>query len=499
MISSGSMSIKKVTAILCLLSVLGLGSMLPAQESPYDGPAGSFQPSQPQFSPGELTNLVAPVALYPDPLLSQVLVVSTYPQELMAAAQWLQQYGYLQGRQLMAAAQQQNWDPSVQALVAFPSVVGLLTSNMQWTAELGQAFLAQPSDVMNAIQYLRARARAGGQLAPSSEFSVNAEFQNGQSAIEIQPADPQTMYVPAYDPSSVWGPPAAGAYPDLSYAGTTFGSLISAAVNLAGLFTGFPGLLGPGGWGWALGWLAHTLFVNNSFFSHFGFANGGGAYAGSSPWVHNNRRAGPYGTGGSVWSAFGGNRNFSRSRPASAFAPARPSYGANSGGRYPAATSGDWQRFSHGTAAPVYQASNRFAQPSAPLQRSWNGNRAFPPDNRFVHGQYPTRPANYRAPVTSREPRQPSYSNFPSFNNAGTRSAAGAFRQPGRSLAHPFRSSQPREDYGRSFRPEHSSVLSRAPKPPRMPKAPHMKAPHFKSHGSGHFSHGHSGGKSHRW
>jgi hypothetical protein len=498
MLTSGGMLPRKSAAVLSLLCILTFAAVASTQEPDYGPSEPSYQQAPPRLSPGELTNLVAPIALYPDPLLSQVLVVSTYPQELMAAAQWLQQYGYLQGRQLMAAAQQQNWDPSVQALVAFPSVMSMLTSNMQWTAELGQAFLAQPSDVMNAVQYLRGQARANGQLQASPEYSVNAQYENGQSAIEIQPADPQTMYVPAYDPASVWGPPAAGAYPDLSYAGSAFGSLFSAAVNLAGMFAGFPGLLGPSGWGWALGWLAHTLFVNNSFFSNFGFGNGGGygaGYGGSMAWVHNNRRGSPYayGAGGAGWRGFNGGRTFSRPQPASAFAPARPAGGASFGGRYPAANGGDWQRFSREPRAPVYQAANR------PMQPPQSGNRQFPPDNRFMNSsRYPTRSTSYRPPAVDRHSAAPGYGGFSNFNGAATRSAPRAFDQSGRSWTHPLRSSQPKMDSGRSFWSGRSSGSMRAPKPPRMPKAPHYKAPHFKSHGSGHVSHGHSGGK-HRW
>jgi hypothetical protein len=109
-----------------------------------------------------LDNLVAPVALYPDPLLGQVLAASTYPVEVMEAQQWLQKNGNLTGAQLMDAAKQQNWDPSIQALVAFPDALNLLSNDIRWTTDLGDAFLAQQSDVMSAVQGMRARAQANG-------------------------------------------------------------------------------------------------------------------------------------------------------------------------------------------------------------------------------------------------------------------------------------------------------------------------------------------------
>ena len=119
----------------------------------------------PLLSPDQLDNLVAPIALYPDPLLGQVLAASTYPLEIVEAQQWLQQNSNLQGAQLMDAAKQQNWDPSVQALVAFPDALSLLSNDIRWTTDLGNAFLAQQADVMSAVQRMRARAQANGKLA----------------------------------------------------------------------------------------------------------------------------------------------------------------------------------------------------------------------------------------------------------------------------------------------------------------------------------------------
>src|ERR1017187_6923112 len=173
---------------LCLVCVpLLAGGLLVAQQ-----PAAPAQ----LLSPEQLDTLVAPIALYPDALLSQVLVASTYPLEVVEAQQWLQQNGSLRGQQLTEAARQQNWDASVQAMVAFPDVLTMLNQDVQWTTALGNAFLAQQADVMAAVQGMRARAQANGKLSTTAQQTVTTETQGGQTAIDIAPADPQVIYVP---------------------------------------------------------------------------------------------------------------------------------------------------------------------------------------------------------------------------------------------------------------------------------------------------------------
>jgi hypothetical protein len=260
-------------------------------------------PQSPRMSPPELSNLVAPVALYPDLLLSQVLAASTYPLELVQAEQWMQGNPGLRGQQLVDRAKEQNWDPSIQALVAFPDVMNMLTRDIQWTTDLGNAFLAQQADVMDAIQRLRASARANGRLTDTPQQNVIDEQQNGQDAIEIQPTDPQVVYPPVYNPAYVWGPPVYGVYPPLGYPGIGWGITYGVATFLGALFTG---MLGFGGWGWGLSWLTHGLFLNGLFFSHFGFHgyggygfHGGPGYAARAAWVHDpgHRLGVPYGHG----------------------------------------------------------------------------------------------------------------------------------------------------------------------------------------------------------
>jgi len=162
------------------------------------------------LSAQQLDDLVAPIALYPDPLLSEVLAASTYPMEVAEAEQWLQDHRQWKPSKLMDQAKKQNWDPSVQGLVAFPKVLARMTQDMGWTTPLGNAFLAQQADVMKAVQRMRAQAQARGTLRSTPQEQVTTENQNGQSAIDIQPANPDVWYVPDYNPAYVWGPAAYG-------------------------------------------------------------------------------------------------------------------------------------------------------------------------------------------------------------------------------------------------------------------------------------------------
>jgi len=150
--------------------------------------------------------LVAPIALYPDPLLSQILVASTYPLELVQAFQWLGRNPGLAGAGLTQAAQQQNWDPSIQALVVFPDLVKRLNQDITWTTNLGNAFLSQQADVMDAVQRMRLKAQQAGKLSSTSHETVTTTNDSGQTVIQIEPSNPQVIYLPTYDPAYIWGP-----------------------------------------------------------------------------------------------------------------------------------------------------------------------------------------------------------------------------------------------------------------------------------------------------
>ncbi|MBV8335878.1 MAG: DUF3300 domain-containing protein [Alphaproteobacteria bacterium] len=163
----------------------------------------------PIFRAEQLDQLVAPIALYPDPLLAQVLMAATYPLEIVRARRWLQDSSHadLRGTQLAATLQTEPWDPSVKSLVAFPQILRMMDDRLQWTEELGNAFLAQQGDVMDAIQRLRQQAAAAGTLWSNAQQRVTTEGQG----IVIEPANPALTYPPVYNPDLVYGP---WLYPD---------------------------------------------------------------------------------------------------------------------------------------------------------------------------------------------------------------------------------------------------------------------------------------------
>ena len=169
-----------------------------------------------KIPPDQLDSLVAPIALYPDPLLAQTLASSTYPLEIIQLQQWMDQNKNLKDKALASAVQKQNWDPSVQAMAGYPEVVQRMAGNIQWTDDLGNAFLAQQSDVMDAVQRMRGKAQGTGNLKTSAQQTVQTKtVEGGKQAIIIEQAQPDVVYVPSYDPVVVYGaaPPAYPYYP----------------------------------------------------------------------------------------------------------------------------------------------------------------------------------------------------------------------------------------------------------------------------------------------
>jgi hypothetical protein len=238
------------------------------------------------MSPQQLDDLVAPIALYPDPLVAQVLAAATYPMEIAEADQWLRDHPKWKPSKLMDEAKKQNWDPSVQGLVAFPNVLAQLTQNMSWTTQLGNAFLAQQADVMQAVQRMRAQAQAKGKLQSTPQETVSTQNQNGQSVIAIEPGNPEVWYVPNYNPVYVWGPPVWGYYPPLIYPGIDIGFGWFPGIDI-GLYFGGWGGWGWGGWGWGCNWFGGGIFIDHSFFHRYGFRDFGGGPLGRSAWAHN--------------------------------------------------------------------------------------------------------------------------------------------------------------------------------------------------------------------
>ena len=191
-----------------LLSVfLAVGSVAQAQDNypaSEDTPApaaGAVPPAQPAFSQQQLDQMLAPIALYPDPLLSQVLMASTYPLEVVEAARWSKANPNLGGDDAVRAVQQMNWDPSVKSLVAFPRVLQVMDGNLEWTERLGDAFLAQQTQVMDTVQNLRRKAYAAGNLRSNDQARVETQGE----IIVVEPATPEVIYVPYYDPLVVYG------------------------------------------------------------------------------------------------------------------------------------------------------------------------------------------------------------------------------------------------------------------------------------------------------
>lgn len=252
--------------------------------APDQGYNPPYQPNR-ALSPDQLEQLVAPIALYPDNLLSMILAASTYPAQVSAADQWLHMQGGVPPEQIAAGANAQaGWDPSVKALTAFPQVLDELAQNLQWTTDLGNAYYNQPQDVMQTVQVMRSRAQAAGNLETTPQEVVTED----ESNIEIAPPTPEVVYVPQYDPWAVYGQPV-NPYPDFNWVGAV-GSVIGNALIGWG-----PGIamqafaVTPFGWlGWGLDWLGHAIFFDNdvwcthSFEVHdWGFAHGGGRYWGA--------------------------------------------------------------------------------------------------------------------------------------------------------------------------------------------------------------------------
>lgn len=231
----------------------------PSQQQPQQQP-----PQAVLESPDQLNQLVAPIALYPDGLVAEILAAATYPDQVVDAGRWLQQHQNLQGKKLADEANKQSWDPSVKALVQFPAVLQNMTQNLAWTSELGDAYVNQRQDVSQAVQAMRQRAQQAGNLKTTPQENVTTQDQN----IVIQPVTPDYVYVPEYDPWLVYGAPIAvfpGWYP---YAGLYLGGP-GIAFGL-GFGVGFFGGFGWGWHNWGYDWHGggRVLYNHNMFISH---------------------------------------------------------------------------------------------------------------------------------------------------------------------------------------------------------------------------------------
>jgi uncharacterized membrane protein YgcG len=266
----------------CLLSLALLFATWPERLGAYQGaqlPARPAQaPPRTQQPPEQLQRLVAPIALYPDSLVSQILAASTFPEQVVEADRWLLADPDLKGDTLGKAVDQQPWDPSVKALTAFPSVLGNMDKNLSWTSSLGDAYYNQQPEVMDAVQVMRQRAQQAGNLKTTPQQAVTTQG----SAIVVEPASPEVVYVPAYDPWLVYGDPILewpGWYP---YPGIWYdGPFLSFGLGFGiGFFGGF-------GWGWGhwgFDWHNRYAIYNHdryysrsrTFYNRSNFYRGGG-------------------------------------------------------------------------------------------------------------------------------------------------------------------------------------------------------------------------------
>jgi hypothetical protein len=243
--------------IALLLGVLAQGLAVPAvaQQKP------AATSSQQLLKPEELDQLVAPIALYPDPLLAEVLMASTYPLEVVQADRWAKQNKNLKGDQLTAALAKQSWDDSVKALVQVPSVLGMMNDQLDWTQKLGDAVLAQQADVMDAVQRLRKQAQAAGKLQTTSQQTVTAKSDGQTQYIEIEPSSPSQLYVPYYQPSVVYGAWRYPAYPPYYFPPPP--GYVAAGAFATGVAFGAGAAVGYAGWG-RCDWGRHNINVVNA-------------------------------------------------------------------------------------------------------------------------------------------------------------------------------------------------------------------------------------------
>src|SRR6201993_1886694 len=282
-------SFRALVAVVCAASLMSVDTLAYAsstqQQTASQGaaqaaPQGATQAAK--VPPDQLDSLVAPIALYPDPMLAQVLAASTYPLEIMQLKQWLEKNKSLKDKALADAVAKQPWDPSVQALAGLPDVVKRLSDDIQWTTDLGNAFLAQQSDVMEAVQRMRKKAQEKGNLKSNEQQKVETQVIENKNVILIEQANPQVVYVPSYDPMIVYGAPLYP-YPPIYYPPAGYyaaGMAISFGVGIAmGAFWG------GGGWGWGCGWGGNNdITINrNNTFNRNSNVNGGNRVNGGDP------------------------------------------------------------------------------------------------------------------------------------------------------------------------------------------------------------------------
>jgi hypothetical protein len=461
------------------------------QSYPQQGYGQAPAPAQP-LNAVQLEQLVAPIALYPDALVAQVLAASTYPGQVADADHWRQTQGYPSPDQIAAGADVQNWDPSVKALTAFPQVLAQMDRNQQWTTDLGNAYYNQPQDVLQAVQVMRRRAQAAGTLESTPQQAVDYD----QGYMQLTPVNPQVVYVPTYNPWTVYGEQVSP-YPGFSLLGGVQSLLGSSPISygLGIAMSAFSHT--PWGWlAWGLNWFAQSVLFNQSnYYSHsntvadWGFRHDGlHAYAGRGAFAGHS-----YGRTPDGYRQFGGGYNWNHG---GGFGRAPDRYAENWRGN----SNSGFHSFGRGYDRTPRQAYNHMQTPESRQQFDRRGygsslNRGTGEGYRGEPGSAHDRSMQaYRAPTSS-------------FHRGefGGRSS-GAFAS--RDFAH-FAGKPPHSGgfhlFGGGRSPK--NVSSRVSGGFHMgggghaPKSFHGGAKNFgggHSHGGGGHSGGHGGGKHHR-
>jgi hypothetical protein len=480
----------------------------PGQQGYAPGSA-TGQPSAQPLNTEQLEQLVAPIALYPDTLVAQILAAATYPAQVVDADHWRQAQGYASPDQIVDGANMQSWDPSVKALTAFPQVLAQMDQNLRWTIALGNAYYNQPQDVLDIVQVMRQRAEAAGNLQSTPQESVSYD----QGYIQVAPVNPQLVYLPTYNPWTVYGEPIQP-YRGFSLIGA-LGSFFGSSPVQYGLRFAMSAFTHTSwGWlGWGLDWLSHALlFHNSNYYSHsttvadWGLPHGGPRAVFQRPGMtarlpNNGYRAqGGYGrpTGGPL-PYRGGNNDY---RPGSGQAFARPGngyvdrgmenrYAENRPAQAPYRGYQDHAYQDHAYQAPLassngyvrspqMEAYNRpLPQPVRPMQQY--GRTGFGGGSSFYSqgGAYGGRPSPvYNAP-------QPTY-RMPSQNYQRNDRNDYAYRSSGSYGGKGFEGSSGKSGGFHLFGGGHE----------HEPKMPHSSGHEHAEH-SGH-SGGHSGGGHHR-
>jgi len=370
------------TALSLLLVVTSVPSEAVAQQAAAPGTNGYSEQGAP-LSADELQQLVAPIALYPDALVAQILGAATFPDQVSAADGWLHQNQNLSGNALMQAVNAQPWDPSVKALTQFPSVLDNMTKNLSWTSSLGEAYHNQSADVMSAVQVLRGKAYAAGNLKSGSQITV---VEQSPQTIVIQPTNPQVVYVPEYNPTVVYGYPVQT--PGYSTAAVVATGLLAFG---AGIAVGAAMSGGCCGWGyssWNCNWHGGAVVY------------GGGAYYGNNAW-----HGGYYGSSASAYGAYGGSAHYSQGYNPSTGTYARggsvstPYGSAAAGQAYNPRTGAYAQTSQHSNAYGNYGSSEysrngettytqhqTTAQGSVATAENSSGGKAVATNNAYGHG-----------------------------------------------------------------------------------------------------------------